>query len=48
MKKKILRQMKRHKYYLGIKIASSSFLKRANSATDLRLSGKKFHALAAM
>ena len=38
----------------GIKLTTeflnflNSFLKRANSATDLKLSGKAFHTLAAM
>ena len=48
--KTILKNYKHKLWYKNYMFLSflNSFLKRANSATDLKLSGKAFHALAAM
>ena len=48
--KKIFKKYKYKLWYKNYKFLSflNSFLKRAKSATDLKLSGKAFHALAAM
>ena len=48
--KKIKKKYKYKLWFKNYKFPSflNSFLKRAKSATDLKLSGKAFHALAAM